>query len=75
MPAPTSLVPVRVISKDDERPTLEAGLQLLRRQVLVPVHRVHVEHVKKGLLGEVRHFLLNRLRVPDSVALWKVKLG
>lgn len=53
---------------------MEAGLQLLRREVLVLVLRARVEHVKQGLLCKVRHFLLNRLRVPDSVALWQVEL-
>jgi hypothetical protein len=50
------------------------SLQLLGCQVLVPVLRAGVEHVEQGLLGEIRHFLLDRLRVPHGVAFWEGEL-
>lgn len=73
VPTPAPLVPARMLARITKgRP--KADLQLLGGQVLVPVLRAGVEHVKQGFLGEVRHFLLNRLRVPDGIALWKVEL-
>ena len=47
---------------------------MLGRKVLVLVLWVGIEHVEKGLFGEVWHLLLYRLCISDGVALREAEL-